>query len=189
MGLLTLLAFFHLCCPPPWAPDPPAWLVRTGAYQEATRRALVDLDVIAPDAQPAPFALAYEPGAWLTLDNLRAWVAEAWGCPHSDQAERFRMPPGLPFELLVANRRLQDYLEWRAVLEPHHAAACATIVAACQDLHAVWDAVDDVQRYLASGERYRVRAALARLRRLLPPDDWESGSLPPHVPVWLLPRH
>lgn len=185
MTPLTFLAFALLCCP---RAEPPGWLVRAPAFQEATRLAMIDLDLMGPSETLGVLDAAWGPGVNSTFSNLQNLVALAWRLPHSDQAERFRQPDGLPFELLQFNRRLQDTLEVRRDLEYHNRAAYDALLDECRRLYAVHDAADDLQKGLRQGDRLSTRIALGRLRDLLGPDEWESGRLPPSVPVWLLPR-
>ena len=103
------------------------------------------------------------------------------GAPPVYDGARFPDPSTIA-ELIAVNRSYRAHLEsWRAA-DPGHREELGTAIEETDRLYRTWDAIREARsdyRYVKDR-----REALKRLRDLLGPEAYYTGSLPPSVPVW-----
>lgn len=89
-------------------------------------------------------------------------------------------------ELLTFNRNYRQFLETRLILDQVHSDQIKAALKETDNLYHVWDIV----RNARCGYYYITvrREALQQLRSLLGANAYYSGHLPPHVPIWRIPR-
>jgi hypothetical protein len=89
-------------------------------------------------------------------------------------------------EFLALNRSYRNHLTQRLAIDLINANEIRTAIRETDVLYQVWDTVRD-----ARCDYYYVtvrRQALSLLRDLIGAHDFYIGQLPPHVPVWRMPR-
>jgi hypothetical protein len=112
----------------------------------------------------------------------------ACACPEPPPlADLERFPPAEVVRLqLEFNRAVQEYLELRLAVAPHHGEALSAALGDTRRLHAAWDLLGDAQN-TAFDEDYR-RSCLDKLRDRLDFPAYSHGAMPPAVPYWLFPE-
>lgn len=89
-------------------------------------------------------------------------------------------------DFLALNRAYRNQLTSRLAFDLVHAEELRTAILETDQLYQIWDAVRD-----ARCEYYYVpvrRQSLQLLRDLVGADAFVTGALPPHVPLWQIPR-
>lgn len=89
---------------------------------------------------------------------------------------------GFLSDLITFNRAYRAYLEGQVFARPHHQEEIGEAIAECDALYQAYDLARD-----AACEHYYTyvrREALKKLKNLLGEEAYDSGELPPPVPVW-----
>jgi hypothetical protein len=160
---------------PELAPTPDRW----PAVQEALHKTAIRLEIL--DERETRYVLARPDDFEADLELLRRRYQELREAPTLADADRF---PGRDAvnQMIQFNRTYRHTLEARQVWEADRADVIGVALTETDRLYKVWDAVRD-----ARCEFYNVtvrRQALKRLREALGEQEYQAGTLPPHVPVW-----
>jgi hypothetical protein len=170
----ALLALPPEACPPPWAHP----LLAPALRAQAVGRQLLDpRETRYVLAQPQDFAA--------DLNLLRGRARELCGAPLVEEAARFPERAAVN-DLMKFNRDYRNDLVARLALDALHEEELRAALAETDQLYRIWDAVRD-----ARCDYYFVtvrRQALWQLRGLIGAEAYYRGQLPPHLPVWRLPR-
>lgn len=147
--------------------------------RSALQAVAVHLEVL--DPREVRYILARPEDFPADLKLLRQRCQELADAPA--QADSLRFPDRETVnEFLAFNRAYRHHLDLRQSVELDRWWEHQAVLQETERLYQIWDTVRD-----ARCEYYYVtvrRQSLARLRELLGPEDYYSGCLPPHVPLW-----
>lgn len=106
-------------------------------------------------------------------------------------ADLQRFPPiEMVNQALGANERCREVCLARQSIEPHRAAEWAVILEDLGAIHVAWSALADARQEMSAygsvtpQERLE---SLRRLRKIIGPANYMTGTLPPAIPVWRFP--
>lgn len=174
----TLLAVTLLAMPP-GVPVPEIPADEWPAFQTAMQRVAIQQEIL--DPQETKHVLIRVNDTQADVDLLRKRYHDLKDAPRLSDCLRFPERTVVN-DLLSFNRLFRQHLDARQVLEADRAACYRAAVSETDWLYQVWDAVRD-----ARCELYYItvrRQALRKLRTLVGPEAFYTGTLPPHVPVW-----
>jgi hypothetical protein len=147
------------------------------------REVAIKLEIM--DAREANYLLHEPQNFHQDLKQLQQRYQDLAGAPAL--AECLRFPErDVASELVAANRDFKEHLKQRLLIDPVHADEIEAAIAETDRLHQVWNTVREAR----CGFYYVVvrRQALKQLRELLGDQAFYRGELPPHLPIWRLPR-
>jgi hypothetical protein len=133
------------------------------------------------DPREVRYVLARSEDFAADLQLLQRRYREFADAPPLCDSERLPDPKTIS-ELLTFNRAYRQYLADRWALGQHGARGLRETIQETDALYQVWDTIRDA-RYDYFYVTVR-RQALRRLRDALGSEAYDTGCLPPHVPVW-----
>ena len=115
------------------------------------------------------------------LNMLRRRARDLANAPPADDGWRF---PGREVitQMLAANRTYRQHLEARQAVELSHTWSLKTVLQETDELYTIWDMLRDTR-----SDHQQVtarRLSLKKLRELIGPEAYYSGTLPPNLPLW-----
>jgi hypothetical protein len=114
------------------------------------------------------------------LKLLRRRYHELADAPPLCDSNRFPEPEAID-ELILFNRAYRQYLEQRRTIDTLHQEEWRAAAEETDHFYGMWDLIRDARS--SSWPVPQRRAALKRLRELLGAEAYDSGYLPPHVPL------
>jgi hypothetical protein len=135
------------------------------------------------DPREKGFVLGHDVAGDLAM--LRGRYQELAPAPMAGEGQRF---PDRKFinEVLALNRAYRNQLSARLAIDLVYSEELRKAIAETDQIYQIWDTVRD-----ARCEYYYVtvrRQALQLLRNLIGAEAFYTGQMPPHIPVWHLPR-
>jgi len=155
------------------------------AWLPALRPSLLALAIDAEilDPREKGFVMCQDMAGDLLM--LRRRMCSLASAPQIGEANRFP-DRQLVNEFMTVNRAFRNQLVARLAIDSIHQDELRIAIIETDQLYQVWDAVRDAQC-----DYYNVtvrRQSLDALRHLIGAEVFYSGALPPHLPVWHLPR-
>lgn len=178
-GIEWLLAAFLLQGPDASTLQPQETVIRLfSAINKPLQQLALSSEIL--DHREIRYVLVRPDEFIVDLRMLQRRQHDLYHAPALAEAQRFP-DRSIVNELLIFNRSYRQHLDACLPLYPA-SAELRTAREEVEQLYQIWDAVRD-----ARCEYYYVhirRQALKRLSEMLGPEDFQNGSLPPHVPVW-----
>jgi len=167
------------------SPKEPALSADHNGWLEALRPALLTLamDAEVLDPREKGFVLGHDVAGDLAM--LQGRFQELARAPQVGEGQRFPDRKVIN-ESLALNRAYRNQLSARLAIDLVYSEELRAAIADTDQLYQIWDTVRD-----ARCEYYYVtvrRQALQLLRDLIGAEAFNSGQMPPHVPVWHFPR-
>lgn len=164
-------------------PAPAEFPAATEGLRDALRSVAIRWEIM--DPREVRYVLTRDVDLPCDLKLLRRRYTELHDAPPLYDCMRFP-DRSLVNDLLKFNRAYKTHLEARQSLELPNAWALHRAILETDELFAVWDLVRDTRcdYYFVTVRR----AALKKLKAAIGDQNFYSGILPPHVPVWRFSR-
>jgi hypothetical protein len=163
--------------------DPPDSLDALITVRPALRDLALDWEIL--DPREVRYVLTRGEDFPSDLKLLRRRYADLCGAPPLYDCMRFP-DRSLVNDMLAFNRAYRQHLDNRQAMELSNAWELHEMLLEADRLYQIWDLVRDTRC-----DYYYVtvrRQALKKLKELVGDQAYNSGSLPPHVPVWRFAR-